>query len=593
MGSPSLTLGEFLSSDADSRVPSPPLGTMGYNRATMEGLTLRAVVAELQERLCGARIQQIYHPRPTTLTLELWAGVDYTLLLELGQESRIHLTSEKFDNPLVPSALAMLLRKYIKNGILRQVVQLGLERIVDFSISHGELYTLRCELLGRQANLILLSDHRILGALKPTVGQRSFRPGELYQPPPSQQKLDPLAATFADFCARWPQELTLSKALIQVIDGIGPRLAREIARRAQLDPVQPATELGDRERESLWRAIQELFASVHEQRFQPMLYFSHEKQPLDATPFPLKLYAHLRGEPRSTLSAALDECARAAAQTHTEESERESLARWLRDKLTHTQAALERVEKELRQAQSYETLKREGELILAHLDKLQKGMSEAILEDLHTNAPQTVKLDPALTPVENAQQRFARYKKLKRAEIKLRERQALLQRELQELEKIMHSLQSSEDLSALRQALQEMGYRPATPPQREEDRAEQAAGPRVFLIKGYRVLVGRSSRENDELVRQAAREDYWLHARDRAGAHVIIKNPQQRAIPQDVLEQAAQLAAYYSKGRDAKSVPVSYTRAKYLRKPKGARPGAVLMTQEEGTLFVTPKGDLS
>ncbi|MCS6936777.1 MAG: NFACT RNA binding domain-containing protein [Candidatus Bipolaricaulota bacterium] len=553
----------------------------------MDGLTLRAMVTELQERVCGARIQQIYHPRPTTLTIELWAGADYTLLLELGQEPRVHLTSEKFCNPPVPSAFAMLLRKYIKNGTLRQVAQPGLERIIDFSIVHGELYTLRCELLGRQSNVILLSDQKILGALKPVVGQRSFRPGEFYQLPSSQNKLDPLSATFADFCARWPEDTVLSKALVQILDGIGPRLAQEIALRAQLDPALSTSQLGDREKASLWEALQELLAPVRAQRFQPILYFAEEK-PLDAAPFPLTLYAHLRGEPRSTLSEALDEWARATAHAQTEETQRQSLQRWLRERLAHTQAALERVDTELRQAQRYETLKHEGELILAHLDKLHKGMTEATLEDFHTNTLQTVQLDPTLSPVENAQKRFERYKKLKRAEIKLRERQALLQQELQALEKIARDLESAHDLSVYQEVLHALGYR--------DDQAEpptgQRGGPRLFLIRGYRVLVGRSSRENDRLIREAAGEDYWLHARDRAGAHVIIKNPHRREIPPDVLEQAAQLAAYYSKGRDAKRVPVSYTKVKYLRKPKGARPGAVLLAHEEGTLLVTPKGDL-
>ncbi|MDW8141480.1 MAG: NFACT RNA binding domain-containing protein, partial [Candidatus Bipolaricaulota bacterium] len=395
----------------------------------------------------------------------------------------------------------------------------------------------------------------------------------------------------ADFCARWPQDTVLSKALAQILDGIGPRLAREIALRAQLDPTDSTAQMGDHERASLWQAIQELFAPVREQRFQPVLYFSEDK-PLDAAPFPLKLYAHLRGEPRPTLSQALDEYTRAAVHAHTEESEREKLMRWLREKLAHTQAALERVNAELLQAQDDEALRREGELILAHLDKLQKGMTEAALEDFHTNSLQTVKLDPALTPVENAQKRFERAKKLKRAKLKLRERHALLHQELQKLEQIARDLPSAGDLAVYREAVHALGYSSESRDDEEQSQSEPTSEPRLFLIRGYRVLVGRSSRENDELVRQASREDYWLHARDRAGAHVIVKNPQRREIPSDVLEQAAQLAAYYSKGRDAKRVPVSYTRVKYLRKPKGARPGAVLMTHEEGTLFVAPKGDL-
>ncbi|MFN4219156.1 MAG: NFACT RNA binding domain-containing protein, partial [Candidatus Bipolaricaulia bacterium] len=140
----------------------------------------------------------------------------------------------------------------------------------------------------------------------------------------------------------------------------------------------------------------------------------------------------------------------------------------------------------------------------------------------------------------------------------------------------------------IREDLRAGGY---LPQDSQRIQSAQALGPREFVIKGYRVFVGRSSRQNDELVRRASREDYWLHARERPGAHVIIKNPNQREIPREVLEQAAQLAAYYSKGRDAKKVPVSYTRVKYLR--KGGRPGLVFVTQEEGTLMVVPRADLA
>ncbi len=558
----------------------------------MEGLTIRAIVGELNAKLCGARLQQIYHPRPTTLTLELWAGSDYTLLLESGEASRIHLTSEAFRNPPVPSALAMILRKYIKNGVLRQVAQQGLERIVDLSIFHGEIYTLRCELLGKQSNIALLLGQKILGALKPTVGQRSFRPGDLYQPPPPQAKLDPFSARFADFCARLPQDMTLTKALVQIIDGIGPRLAQEIALRAQLDPAQPAAQLHEEEQTALWQAVQSLFAPAREQRFQPSLYLQDGK-PVDAAPFPLKLYEHLPYEPRQSLSEALDECARAASQESTLEQESEALQRWLREKLSKTRAALKQTQTALHQAQHYAVLQREGELILAHLHKLQKGMTEVTLEDFLDRAARNIKLDPALSPVENAQKKFAHYKKLKRGEIKLQERYERLQQELQYLERVESALAQSEtDLSAIHHELQARGYLEAARASKKSEKreAERAAAPRTFFIRGYRVLVGRSSKQNDALIRAAAREDYWLHARDRAGAHVIIKNPQQREIPPAVLEQAAQLAAYYSKGRDAKKVPVGYTRVKYLR--KGARPGLVMVSQEEGTLLVTPQGDL-
>jgi predicted ribosome quality control (RQC) complex YloA/Tae2 family protein len=125
------------------------------------------------------------------VTLELWAGGEQLLLIETEENPRIHLTQQRLANPPQPSAFCMLLRKHLRNGVVVGVSQPGLERILDVVVRHGEEYILRAELLGKHANIILLRDGTIVGALKSAVGQRSFRPGEIYQAPPSQGKLDP------------------------------------------------------------------------------------------------------------------------------------------------------------------------------------------------------------------------------------------------------------------------------------------------------------------------------------------------------------------------------------------------------------------
>ncbi|MCX8103354.1 MAG: NFACT family protein [Candidatus Bipolaricaulota bacterium] len=582
----------------------------------MDGLTVSALAAELRARLPGSRVQQIYHPQLSTITLELWAGEEKILLIETGELPRVQLTTQRFAHPPKPSAFCMLLRKYLRNGILVGVSQPGLERILDLHIRHGEEYILRTELLGKQANVILLREQTVLGALKSAMGQRSFRPGEIYQAPPSQDKLDPRTMTREEFLQRLSvapsavsplphsqplspvrergardegvRDLALAQALLQILDGIGPRLAKEIALRAALDPAQPISALTEEQRAALWDATRQLVASVQENP-SPCLYLDDDKI-IDIAPIPLKLYEELRCESRATLSEAFDDFMRLAPAEQSDFAhEQRRLQQIVRGHGERVRKAIARVTQDLQGAKEYERLRREGELLLAHLSQIQKGMSEVDLEDFDGTS-KTIKLDPARDPVENAQQKFERYKKLKRAHEKLTVRLEELRQELEYLENVEHSLEQAEDdadLAAIHEDLSAGGYLPREPQRREP---AQALGPREFVIKGYRVWVGRSSRQNDELVRRAAREDYWLHVRDRPGSHVIIKNPTQREIPHEVLQQAAQLAAYYSKGRDAKKVPVSYTRVKYLR--KGGRPGLVCVTQEEGTVMVTPKGEL-
>ncbi|MEM4414302.1 MAG: NFACT family protein, partial [Candidatus Caldarchaeum sp.] len=356
--------------------------------------------------------------------------------------------------------------------------------------------------------------------------------------------------------------------------------------RAGLDPAQSVSTLTAEQCAALWNATRQLCESVREAP-SPCLYFDGDHI-VDIAPVPLKLYAGLHCESRATLSEAFDEFVRRAPEQSGFAHEQRRLGEIVRGHCSKVRKALERVTKDLQGAKEYEQLRHEGELLLAHLSQVQKGMSEVELEDFD-GTRKRIKLDPALDPVENAQQKFERYKKLKRAQEKLAARCEELHQELEYLESTENSIEQAEsdaELAEIREELGAAGYLPREPQSKE---SAQALGPREFVIKGYRVWVGRSSKQNDELVRRAAREDYWLHVRDRPGSHVIIKNPTQREIPREVLEQAAQLAAYYSKGRDAKKVPVSYTRVKYLR--KGGRPGLVFVTQEEGTLMVAPKGE--
>nr|BAL52979.1 fibronectin-binding A domain protein [uncultured Acetothermia bacterium]BAL59247.1 fibronectin-binding A domain protein [Candidatus Acetothermum autotrophicum] len=574
----------------------------------IDGLTVSALVAELRERLCGSRVQQIYHPRPSTITLELWAGEEQSLLIETAEQPRVHLTQQRFPHPKTPSAFCMLLRKYLRNGIIVGVSQPALERIIDLTIRHGEEYILRTELLGKHANVIVLRGERIVGALNSAMGQRSFRPTEVYHAPPTQGKLDPRTMTQEEFLGRldlspFPSparggELPLpfregdrgvrsvAQALFQVLEGIGPRLAQEIALRAGLDPAQPLAALTAEQRLALWNGARQLCANVCENP-SPCLYGDGDNI-IDVAPVPLRLYAHLRCEHYATLSEALDEYVRRSPEHNLLAHEQHRLHEIVRGHSVKVRTALERIAHDLASSRDYERLRHEGELLLAHLSQLRKGLSEIALEDFRDGTKKIIQLDPTLDPVANAQQKFARYKKLKRAQEKLAARLEELRQELEYLENIEHSLEHAESEAALAEIREELGAAGYLPRARREP--ARAIGPREFLIRGYRVLVGRSSKQNDELVRSASREDYWLHARDRPGSHVIIKNPKQREIPRDVLEQAAQLAAYYSKGRDAQKVPVSYTRVKYLR--KGGRPGLVLVTHEEGTLTVTPKGEL-
>jgi len=553
-----------------------------------EGITLAAVVAELEEKISGAFVQQVYQPLQDVLILHLYSGEKRKLLISIGPEARIHLTRQRYENPPAPPPFCMLLRKHLLGGRIKAVEQPKLERIVDLAVGRRDRsLTLRAELMGRWGNVILLEGEEVLGAMRPAVGGRSFAPHSRYEPPPSRGKLDPHERDRLLETLKSQADLPLKKALVGVLAGIGPCSAEELARRAGLDPQGLISSLSHAEMAALLQAVEGFFAKISQKRFEPCLYL-RGGEPAECTPFPFVSYADLEVKSYESICEALDDCHRGSRQEPFEMLARE-LEKTLKGHSEKVQRAVARVERDLQMAKDYERFREMGDLLLAHLSEIQKGQSRVEVEDFQ-GGRRTIPLDPKLDPASNAQQYYKRYKKLKRGEERLKARLKELEMELrylQSLEVHLGQAETMEDLRELQAELEAEGYL-----ERPEVRAhaEGSLGPRSYNFEGFTILVGRSGRQNDELIRRAQGEDYWLHARDRPGAHVIVRCGRRGIKPPDeVLIRAAELAAYYSKGRGSSKVPVICTKVKYLRKPKGARPGSVIVTREEKTLMVAPK----
>jgi predicted ribosome quality control (RQC) complex YloA/Tae2 family protein len=557
----------------------------------LDGITLNAIVHELKQKLVGSRVQQIYEPLEGLLLFECYGGEDLSLLISVAENPRVHLTEHVFENPSVPTTFCMLLRKHLKNGFVVGVEQPGLERIIQIQIKHGEVYTLWVELLGQRSNLILVQNEKTLGTLRKGSEKRPLQLGQRYEPPPAQEKLSLLSLEKEAWLSRLSTTLEngLAKALQASLDGIGPRMAQELVVRAELTGAQ--TSCTDEELARLWMKIEELAQRVRTNAYEPCLYFA-EEQPSDCAPFALQTLSHLRSESLASLSRAIDSCASVQRTENAFEKLSHSLKSLLKEKLKKLGEAIKQVNEDLERARGFDRYREEGDLLMAYLYLLERGQSEIEVEDFQTGAKRKIKLDVNLEPIANAQHKYERYKKFKRGVEKLTARKAELEGELhylQELESHVEQAEEAATLQAIAEELASEGY--LQKPKEKSDEAKSSE-PREYRIQGYRVFVGRSSKQNDELVRNAGREDIWMHVRDRPGSHVVIRNPERRPVPQEVLLKAAQLAAYYSKGRNASKLPVLYTLIKFLRKPKGARPGLVLVMQEEGTLVVSPSAEI-
>lgn len=279
---------------------------------------------------------------------------------------------------------------------------------------------------------------------------------------------------------------------------------------------------------------------------------------------------------------------------------RQRLGSVLNRALSRTGRRRDAVRGDLEVAQKGDEYRLMGEVILANLDRIARGQERADLQG-HDGTLYSVVLDVTRTPAENAEKYFRKYKKAKAGRSVLGERLEEATAELRDLTRIREELDAAdslESLDAVRAVMEKRGLLPGKPGR--PGRAPAAAAPyRTVSFQGWEILVGRSAAGNDYVTLRLARpDDLWLHAEGIPGSHVVVRNPQKRDIPPDVLRRAASLAAYYSKGRGSAKVPVAYTAAKNVKKPKGAAQGTVVLRErksimavpapEEGALRIVP-----
>ena len=251
-------------------------------------------------------------------------------------------------------------------------------------------------------------------------------------------------------------------------------------------------------------------------------------------------------------------------------------------------------EKEYEQTQNRDQLRISGELITANLYRMERGATKLSAENYYEDGcpVMEIRLDPRLSPQENAAKYFKQYTKAKTAEKILQEQLQRGRGELIYLESVLQQLQQAEseqDFNDIRAELTDGGYLRSRG--KKQGGFQRPSKPREFRsTAGLRILVGRSNRQNDHLTTKVAdHRDIWLHTQKIHGSHVILCTNGAEPDEQSLLE-AAMLAAYYSQGRESSKVPVDYTPVRYVKKPNGAKPGMVTYTTYK-TMYVTPDGE--
>lgn len=570
---------------------------------SLDGAFLHIVINELQP-LIGARVDKVYQPSREEIVVSLRTFRDGGKKIVLSANSvsaRLNLTSAAFENPQQPPMFCMLLRKHLSGGKLIAIRQDGLERIValDFECTNeiGDIVTntLIAEIMGRHSNIILVRDGRVIDSVKRITDDissvRRVLPGIQYEAPPRQDRLclldcEPQAAL--DAVEGSPERLC--KKLSAVLEGVSPILTREIAWYSAKDVDIACNALTDSARDRLRFIIGRIKAALSggECDFTVISELSGRK----------KDFCFINIEQYST-AMLITHCDSAnglldgyfASQDKSERTRQRAhdLLKLLMNSYERVSRKLELQKKELSECGEREVFRVRGDLINANIWRLEKGQSSAVLEDFTTGEPVEIQLDPRLTPAQNAQKYYTEYRKLDTAEKKLTELIAKGQQELIYIDSVFDAASrtdSESDLSEIRRELREQGYLKGGV--RADEKVKKTSEPLHFRsTEGFEILVGRNNRQNDQLTLKTAKAaDIWLHTQGIAGSHVIIRT-EGRQPGEQTLFEAAQLAAYHSKGRSGSGVAVDYVPVKFVKKPAGAKPGMVIFTNNR-TLYVTP-----
>ena len=554
-----------------------------------DGFFTHAVVHELDQTLATGRVAKVNQPYPAELIMTIRAHRhNYSLLLSANPTyPRMQITQIAYQNPAVPSNFAMTMRKYLEGAILESIEQVDNDRIIKMNFkTRNELgdqqrLVLVIEIMARHSNVSLVNEknHKIIDTIK-HVGSdqnrvRLLLPGATFVMPPKQDKVNPYLPNqiYTDLVRKDLDENELAKQLQARYQGLGRQSAQELARELQASSDLPTT----------YHTFLKQFENP-----DPVIYDDNNGK----RQFAAFLPSNIKEEQLThydTLSVMLDAFYAQKAERDRSKELAGQVLKVLHNELKKDRRKVKKLKQQLEDAAKADYYRIRGEILTTYLGKLTAGMTEIILPNFYDdNKPLKIKLDPELSPSRNAQKYFTKYDKLKTSVDYVKEQLKLANDEINYLANIESQidLASPADIQEIRLELQQQGYIKQKRQKSKKRRKVRVSKPEEFhTSNGTTVLVGKNNLQNDRLsFKIANKNDIWLHVKDIPGSHVIIRDSDP---DEQTLLEAAQLAAYFSKGRNSDNVPVDYLPAKRLHKPNGAKPGFVTFTGQK-TLYVTP-----
>lgn len=574
---------------------------------SLDGISMHPLAIELDRAVAGGRIDRINQPSKQSIVMSLrLPGKNVLLHITINpQNPAMHLIDKAPENPPEPPMFCMVLRKHLETGRIAGVRQYGLDRLlimdIDFLSAGGRIITksLVVELMGKYSNIILVQEGIIIDALR-KVGTNSSRvrtvlPGDAYVLPPQQDKLNLLETPIREAIAaiRTKGDMKLSKAILDTCLGFGPVTAKEAAYGAGLPASMAISQLNEGDFASLENALQEITDSFREPCGAASIVIDKNNKPLATASFPLH---YLTNETILTFPTISEMLGRASSLTGSYQiPDKDRFRKLMKNELNRAENKVQKLRDDIAATDNAEEYRIKADNLMTYQYQFQDRVdAEVTVPNIYSETGEsiTIRMDQRLSVVENVQAYYKKYDKLKRGKELLEQQLQHCLDDIQYMSSIEASLESSTRLAEINDIKAELIASGILREKPKKHAAEKQSQPFKFTAPdGTQILVGKNNYQNDRLTFKTANPgDIWLHTQNIPGSHVILRCDGDEPA-EDTLLLASYLAVHFSKAQGSSKVPVDYTRARFVKKPSGAKPGFVIFTNQT-TLYVTPEAEV-
>ena len=574
---------------------------------SLDGISMHPLAIELDRAVAGGRIARINQPSKQSIVMSLrLPGKNVLLHITINpQNPAMHLIDKAPENPPEPPMFCMVLRKHLETGRIAGVRQYGLDRLlimdIDFLSAGGRIITksLVVELMGKYSNIILVQDGIIIDALR-KVGTNSSRvrtvlPGDEYALPPQQDKLNLLETPVSEVIAviKAKCDMKLSKAILDTCLGFGPVTAKEAAYGAGLPASMTISQLNDGDFASLENSLCEITDSFREPCGTATIVIDKNNKPLATASFPLHYFTE---ETTLTFPTISEMLSRASSLTGSYQiPDKDRFRKLMKNELNRAENKVQKLRDDIAAADNAEEYRIKADNLMTYQYQFQDRVdAEVTVPNIYSETGEsiTIRMDQRLSVVENGQAYYKKYDKLKRGKELLEQQLQHCLDDIQYMSSIEASLESSTRLAEINDIKAELIASGILREKPKRHAAEKQSQPFKFTAPdGTQILVGKNNYQNDRLTFKTANPgDIWLHTQNIPGSHVILRCDGDEPA-EDTLLLASYLAVHFSKAQGSSKVPVDYTRARFVKKPSGAKPGFVIFTNQT-TLYVTPEAEV-